>query len=120
MEIKSFVFLSSGQVSTFKIHELVCDVQRESEGDRGTTSYSTLSRTHHPLDQAVSTGQGEVARAGGLACLGDTTLLPFALPHQAQFKKPCRTASGQFPDALQDSHLHRSCSLSSCICSIHH
>lgn len=81
MEKKSFVFLGSRQVSTFKREELVCDLQRESEGDRDTTSYSALpSRTHHPLDQAESTGQGEVARAGKLAWLDDTTLRLLSLP----------------------------------------
>lgn len=91
--------------------------QRETEAPLPTPQCPAELTT---LDQAVSTGQGEVARAGGLACLGDTTLLPCALPHQAQFKKPCRTASGHFPDALQDSCRHRGRSLSSYICSIHH
>lgn len=80
MEIKSFVFLGSRQVSTFKTHEVVCDFQRELEGDRDTTSYSTLSsRIQHPLEQAESTGQGEMARAG-LVWLDDTILLLLALP----------------------------------------
>lgn len=61
MEIKSFVFLGSRQVSTFKIHELACDLLRESEGDRDTTFYSALSRrTHHPLGPGRTpwTGRG--------------------------------------------------------------
>lgn len=56
-KLKVSVFLGSRQVSTLKINELVCDLQRESEGDRDTAPDCTLSsRTHHPLGQVESTG----------------------------------------------------------------